>query len=70
MQTDNVTQMSDVELLGQLRRIVSQADQRRDHATATHAGELIAVFSACRLRALVPAWLRDDTRTFVRQHAG
>ena len=66
----HVTRMSDVELLGQLRRIVSQADQRRDHSTATQAGELVTVFSACRLRAKVPEWLWEDTRAFVRQHAG
>jgi len=69
MQADRVTHMSEVAILGHLRRIVAQADQRQDHATATHAGELWALFAACQLRREVPQWLWADTRRFVRQHA-
>jgi hypothetical protein len=67
---DMFDRMSDVELLGELRRIANQAGRRQDRATATHAGELFATFYSCRLRASVPDELWDDTRAFVRQHAG
>jgi hypothetical protein len=69
MVTDIFAQMSDVELLGELRRIVNQAGQRQDGATATRAGELFSTFYAHRLRMNVPGWLWDDTRAFVRLHA-
>ena len=68
MMIDVFDRMSDVELMGELRRIVDRADQRREDATATQAGELLAVFAACRVGGQVPAWLRAHACAFVRQH--
>ena len=70
MLLDLIDRMSDVELMGELRGIAGRADERGEDGTATQASELFTVFYACRLRAQVPAWLWEATRTFVRQHAG
>jgi hypothetical protein len=68
MPTDAVAHLTEVDLLRALRRIVDRADQRGEEATATRAGELLAVFAACRVGGQVPAWLRAHACAFVRQH--
>jgi len=69
MALDIFSRMGDVELLGELRRIASQARRRADRATAARANALFDTFYDQRVAARVPDWLWDDTRMFVRQHA-
>ncbi len=69
MELDIFARMSDVELMGELRRIACLAGQRRDLALARQASALFDAFYAHRLRRTVPDWVWEDSRTFVRQHA-
>ena len=69
MESDLFERMSDVELLGELRRIANHARRRQDRTTAERATVLFTTFYDHRLLARVPESLWTDTRTFVRQHA-